>query len=227
MIPSTLAIDSAFGALSVAVASARGTMSRIRADGRAAEDLGPMVRDILAEAGLHGHRPQRVAVTLGPGGFTSLRAGLALAKGLAMGWGVPLLGFTTLFALAADARREATENKPIVAAIDAKRGEVFVAIFGPDLGVLVEPLVTPVQDLAAALRARVAIESIQTIAGTGAGMVVEALRPLGLTAQVCSPGEAGLALPLVNLAAKADPAAFPANAVYLRQADARPMAPTQ
>lgn len=69
-------------------------------------------------------RPDAVAVGVGPGGFTGLRAGLALAAGLAAGWDVPLLGASTGDALAA-----VTPVPPgwsLWAATDNKRGRLFL-----------------------------------------------------------------------------------------------------
>lgn len=67
-----------------------------------------------------------VAVSQGPGSFTGLRAGIATAKGLAFSLGVPLFGIPTLEALAANAPPDAG---PVCAVLNARRGEVFRALF--------------------------------------------------------------------------------------------------
>jgi len=67
-----------------------------------------------------------VAVSQGPGSFTGLRAGIATAKGLAFSLGVPLFGIPTLEALAANAPPGAG---PVCAVLNARRGEVFRALF--------------------------------------------------------------------------------------------------
>ena len=64
-----------------------------------------------------------VAVGIGPGGFTGLRAGIALAQGLALARGVPLLGVSTGQALAAQAVRG---GRIVWAALDSKRGHLVL-----------------------------------------------------------------------------------------------------
>ena len=91
------------------------------------ERLAPMVRDVMAQAGLGFGDLDLIAVTVGPGSFTGLRVGLAFAKGLALALGRPCVGVGTLEALAAGA----AEKTPCVAVIDAGRGRVFIQTFGP------------------------------------------------------------------------------------------------
>jgi tRNA threonylcarbamoyladenosine biosynthesis protein TsaB len=69
-----------------------------------AEALMPMVEAALAEAGTEYRGLTRVAVCTGPGSFTGIRIGIAAARGLALGLGVPAVGITRLEALAAEAR---------------------------------------------------------------------------------------------------------------------------
>ena len=64
---------------------------------------------------------ERIAVGLGPGGFTGLRIGIATARALAQARDLPLVGVSSLAALAAP------HEGPVVAVIDARRGEVFAA----------------------------------------------------------------------------------------------------
>ncbi len=64
-------------------------------------ELGPEVAMLLRRAGVAPHDLQAIAVTSGPGGFTGLRIGMALAKGIAMAQSVPLLAIPTLDVLAA------------------------------------------------------------------------------------------------------------------------------
>jgi tRNA threonylcarbamoyladenosine biosynthesis protein TsaB len=79
------------------------TLSARRGDGSASHSvfLPPLVRDVLAEHGLRPKDLDLLAAGRGPGSFTGLRTGLALAKGLAMGAGVPLVGVGSLDTLAA------------------------------------------------------------------------------------------------------------------------------
>jgi tRNA threonylcarbamoyladenosine biosynthesis protein TsaB len=69
---------------------------------------------------------ERIAVGLGPGGFTGLRIGIATARALAQARDLPLVGVSSLAALAA-AVRGPDPLTAVVAVIDARRGEVFAA----------------------------------------------------------------------------------------------------
>ena len=73
----------------------------------------------------------RSAVDLGPGLFTGLRVGVATAKGLAQGLGIGMVGVTSLEVLARAAFDTGWEG-PVVAAVDARRGEVFAARYDRD-----------------------------------------------------------------------------------------------
>jgi tRNA threonylcarbamoyl adenosine modification protein YeaZ len=83
-----------------------------------------MAKDVLAEAGMTAASLDLVAVTVGPGSFTGIRAGLALAYGIAVAAGVPVVGVTVGETLA--------ESLPFLGerhlwtAIDSRRGRVFL-----------------------------------------------------------------------------------------------------
>ncbi len=84
----------------------------------------PLAADLLARAGIGWGELERIAVGVGPGTFTGLRVGLATAHGLAQSRGVPLVGVSSLRALALGA---ASGERRVLAAIDARRGEIFLA----------------------------------------------------------------------------------------------------
>ena len=83
-----------------------------------------------------------IAVTLGPGSYTGLRVGLATAKGIAYTLQKPLIGLSTLSALAAAAIQllptSITASTQIFAMIDARRMEVFGALFDASLKPIVQ-----------------------------------------------------------------------------------------
>ncbi len=88
--------------------------------------LAARVATAMEELELEPTRLSGVAVTVGPGSFTGLRVGLALAKGLALGRGLPVVGILTLDVLAAAQGRE---RWPLVAVLQAGRGRVFAASY--------------------------------------------------------------------------------------------------
>jgi tRNA threonylcarbamoyladenosine biosynthesis protein TsaB len=109
--------------------------------------LPPMVRDMLARAGLAAHALDAVAVGVGPGGFTGLRAAIALAEGIARAAGRPLLGVTTGEALLAGLPDGLRADRAVWAAIDNRRGRVVLECFGPGMDAPADPLVVPVESL--------------------------------------------------------------------------------
>jgi len=128
-----LALDASLGQCSAAVV-ANGIViaQRIVAGERGhAATLPPLAQAVLREAGIMPAALSAIAAVVGPGGFTGIRAALALAEGLALAAGLPLLGVTTGEALAAalpDAQREA---RAVWSAIDNRRGRVVLERFLP------------------------------------------------------------------------------------------------
>ncbi len=90
------------------------------------EKLLPMIHQLLQDAEMPSKEIDLVAVSIGPGSFTGLRIGMATAKGLSYGWGVPLIGVGTLDAMAFSQR---TYPKAVVPLINARRQEAYGAIF--------------------------------------------------------------------------------------------------
>ena len=95
-----------------------------------AEKLHVFIEEIIAEIGISVHDLAAVAVSQGPGSYTGLRIGVSAAKGLCFALNIPLIAVDTLQTLASQAK--VAEGK-IIPMLDARRMEVYSAIFNTDL----------------------------------------------------------------------------------------------
>lgn len=91
-----------------------------------AEKLHVFIEEVLAEASIEPNQLVAIAVSHGPGSYTGLRIGVSSAKGLCYALQIPLISTSTLTALADQAN---VDNGVIVPMIDARRMEVYSAIF--------------------------------------------------------------------------------------------------
>ena len=83
-----------------------------------------LAQEALAEAGLAASELELIAVTVGPGSFTGIRAALSLAHGLALGAGIPVIGVTVGEALADSLPH--LGGRQLWVAIDSRRGRIFL-----------------------------------------------------------------------------------------------------
>ena len=125
----TLIIETSTTACSVALVEAGAVIARTHnVVGRGhAERLIPMIAD-LPEGG----RADRILVDCGPGSFTGVRVGIAAARGLALGWGAEIAGFSSLPLIAAAAFSERPTHD-IAVVMEGGHGEVFMQAFSADL----------------------------------------------------------------------------------------------
>ena len=131
-----LGIESATEVVGAAVSDGeRVAALKVAGRRRHAETLAPAVAAVLERSGLELADVGALAVDVGPGLFTGLRVGIAMAKGLAQGLGLGVLGVKSLEVLAAGAF-DAGWPGSVLAVVDARRGEVFTARYrrGPDGG---------------------------------------------------------------------------------------------
>lgn len=171
-----LAFDTAQGALSAAVMDGEGVLASSfepRTRGHA-EALMPLLETMLAEAALSFADLDALAVTVGPGTFTGLRVGLAAARGLALARALPLVGVTTLEAVAEPAGAEADET--CIALFDARRDEVYMQAFAPSLAPLTPPLLVSLDEAMAHLPPGKLV-----LVGTGAELLSARLEAAGRT----------------------------------------------
>lgn len=97
------------------------------------ERLIPMIQDIMSEAKARFSELDAIAVTVGPGGFTGVRIGLATARGLALACRRPVIGISNFLALAAAACGEAAQGRWLAVLIDAKRRDLYAQAFDAEL----------------------------------------------------------------------------------------------
>jgi tRNA threonylcarbamoyladenosine biosynthesis protein TsaB len=133
-----LAIETATEACSVALLHGGTLIDRTElAPRRHAELVLPMAEDLLAEAGIVRRQLDAIAVGQGPGAFTGVRLAISVAQGLALALDIPVVPVSSLAALAMQAPKN---GAAILAAIDARREEIYAGVFGSDADGLVEPL---------------------------------------------------------------------------------------
>jgi tRNA threonylcarbamoyl adenosine modification protein YeaZ len=134
-----LAIDSATRLPSVALIEDETSIDKQRWDkrdltngggsdsiGNCAEIIVPLINSLLEKKRLTLSDLSAVAVSIGPGSFTGLRVGLATAKGIAYSGGLPLVGISTLLALAAGVK---DIDAIICSLLDARKNDVYMGLF--------------------------------------------------------------------------------------------------
>lgn len=225
-----LVIDTALGACTVGVFEDDRPLA-VRSEPMVkghSERIGGFVRDVVAEAGeaLGGFEAlERIGVTVGPGSFTGLRVGLAFAQGLGAALGIPVVGVSTLATLARSKHPEPTGSMGVAAAIDARRGQIYLQTFHD--GLADEPAQALSVDAACALLVKSPDSFAWSLVGSGTPLIVDALPRLWPTTSTLSREATGpIANPtaeaLAALTLAADPVDSPPSPLYLRAPDATP-----
>ncbi|MFC0307529.1 tRNA (adenosine(37)-N6)-threonylcarbamoyltransferase complex dimerization subunit type 1 TsaB [Rhizorhabdus histidinilytica] len=202
-----LVIDTATAACSVAliedgaiVAEAHDVVGRGHA-----ERLMPMIAALPG-----GGRADAILVDCGPGSFTGVRVGLAAARALALGWGIPVHGYSSMAAIAAAGATEAEGEASIGVALIGGHGELFVQRYATaPLAALSELASLPPAAAAAAV-------ADAHIFGSGADQLVAA-RGSGVAHDRLPRAAEAIALPPAL-------AQLPPSPIYGRGADAKPAA---
>lgn len=212
-----LIVDTALGACTAAVVEdgrVLGLRSELMTKGHQ-ERLAGMARDAVADAGGDFDALDRIGVTVGPGSFTGLRVGMAFAQGLGAALDRPVVGVSTLDALAAS-----IEPAGLVAAvIDARRGQVYARLFRD--GVALGEAEALSLETATDRILTAATGAIPTLVGSGALLLSETF-PDKFFHVVLKPLPAPTPEALARLTAAVDPATALPRPLYLRAPDATP-----
>ncbi|MDP6343298.1 MAG: tRNA (adenosine(37)-N6)-threonylcarbamoyltransferase complex dimerization subunit type 1 TsaB [Alphaproteobacteria bacterium] len=207
-----LALDTTMQACSVAIARDGEILARCHRplERGHAEELLPMVEAVRRQAAIEFAELDLIAVTIGPGTFTGVRIGLAAARGLALVGAVPVLGLGTLEVLAL----AAPVGEPVIAAIDARRGEVYAQAFDGAGEAVTEALARPPSDLPPPP------SPAGNLVGTGGALVRPVMPDWRLLDAVQQPDAGVLARHADRLRHRASAHGGPAP-LYLRPTDAR------
>ncbi len=193
MLP-VLTLDAALDGCGAGVVQGSSVLAlRVQAGGRGSSAALPaMAQAVLAEAGISAGALAGIAVTVGPGSFTGVRAALALAHGIGLGAGVPVWGVTVGAALRAEPGPRARPPRPLWVALDSKRGRVFLDDGMTVVSVRLDALPAPGSAVAVAGDAAVAVASRLA----ARGFDVQLLRVGGPSALGIAAGARVAALPL-------------------------------
>jgi tRNA threonylcarbamoyladenosine biosynthesis protein TsaB len=208
-----LAIDTALSAISACVlddgADRPQAIETIAMEEGYAEALLPLIDRVMARVAGGFASLGRVAVTVGPGSFTGLRVGIAAARAIGIACKIPVTGVSTLAALAAPL---ILERKPglVAAAIDARRGKVFFAVFGLDGRAVLAPRMAPAREAVRSLGA-----GPVRLAGSGAPLLASEAPAAGTEIWIAHEN-AGLDIVFVaKLGLLADPVVTPPRPFYM------------
>ncbi|MEO1252692.1 MAG: tRNA (adenosine(37)-N6)-threonylcarbamoyltransferase complex dimerization subunit type 1 TsaB [Pseudomonadota bacterium] len=182
-----------------------------------AEHLAPMVARIFEQAGLKPSDVTRVGVVVGPGGFTGVRIALSFARAFGLATGAAVVGVTSLRALAANV---STKDGLVAPVIDARRGQVYAALYDTGEERLAPFVAAP--DAAGQLLADAAGGRAVSLVGSGAALLSLApgRRLTGADPQIDP-------VILARIAAAVPAPDAPPAPLYLRPPDAKPQRPAR
>jgi tRNA threonylcarbamoyladenosine biosynthesis protein TsaB len=223
-----LAIDSSLGTCSVAVLrDGRILSEQLQPASRGQAALLPgLVRAALEMAGLTPAQLDLVAATVGPGSFTGLRAGLALAHGIGLAAGIPVIGVTVAEALAAAVSEENTaaidaapaapsaanpaalpadHHRELWVAIDSRRGRIFLDRDGVLTAVALDALPRPAGPVAICGDASIQVTARLAARGADVRLTDSRLPRAAMVGAVALRRYAGLLAPLAAQPLYVDP----------------------
>ncbi len=215
-----LAIDTSCGAASAAIYDgvARAMLaseSHAMAQGHA-EALGPIVERLMRQVEGGFSAIGRVAVCVGPGSFTGIRIGLAMARAIALTIEAPIVGVST-FAAFAGPLLAAPRLGAIASVIDARHSKVYFQLFESSGRPILAPRVASLREAVRLIGGAPA-----RLAGDAAALVAEEAQRSGVEF------DASQAVPfpdirtVARIGLAADPEAWPARPLYVKAPDANP-----
>lgn len=215
-----LAIDTSLGGVSVCLLleddDRTAAAETILMERGHAEALLPMVDRVIATLDGGFAALTRIAVAIGPGSFTGIRIGVSAARAFGLACGVPVVGVSTLAALAAPAIA-AGFGPTIAAAVDAHHGHVYVQSFSGEGETRLPPTILPAAE---AIRA-VGPGPVRLI-GSGAPMLAIEAWSAGIEANIDDRGAVPDIHYLARLGRLMDPARARPQPFYVKAPDARP-----
>lgn len=215
-----LAIDTALPAVSACVLSEGATspesMESLGMERGHAEALIPLIDRVMGRVDGGFAALDRIAVTVGPGSFTGLRVGISAARAVALAMAVPVVGVSTLAALAAPLIL-ANGKGNVVVAVDARHGHVYFAAFRADGGIFILPRFASKADAVRDL----GFEPMR-LAGSGAPLIAIEAWHRGIQAEIVGDRIAPDITYVARLGLLADPANAPPRPLYLKAPDAKP-----
>ena len=215
-----LAIDTSRGACSAAVydgairiALARESIPMQRGH---AEALAPMVERLLGEVEGGASSIGKIAVAVGPGSFTGLRIGVAMAKAIALTLEIPIVGVSTLIAYAGPMLDDPRPGV-IASVIEAGHGQVYFHLIDSKAKQIFSPRIISLRDAVRAIGG-----STARIVGDAAGLLAEEARRAGLDVDASAGSAYPDVIAIARIGLAADPVTWPARPFYVKPPDAHP-----
>ena len=156
------------------------------------------IRDILSECGITLNDCDAVCVSMGPGSYTGLRVGVSTAKGLCFGSGKPLMAVGTLDTLVAQTREIPGldgDLKYVIPMIDARRMEVYTAVFTPEGKQLTPTAPTIIDENSFAEQLE---QGVCLFIGDGAGKCADVIRHPNAHFIQCNPKASAMLIPATS-----------------------------
>ena len=195
-----LGLDGGLGGFSAGLARDDQPLAAVEIPGTVALEQGlGAVSDVLQKAGIAGEQVDKVAVGIGPGGFTGVRIAISYAKSLAQGWRRPLVGVSSFDVL--EAGVQAGSALPLLTVIHGRTGVVSVRLRSDDRVVRASGYLRDVLD---EIEASLGVKDVQLL-GNAEG-VVAALGERGFGVQILSRVTEPAALAVALLARARQPA---------------------